>query len=100
VRPRLASIAGAAASSLIGGSGGGDLNKMFATAQRDGAALNVVGIPPDFDVEQTEAFDPVHMNALYDLGDEYGLAGDRWRPYPPDFALGGRGAAGAARTAR
>jgi predicted acylesterase/phospholipase RssA len=86
VRPRLASIAGAAASSLIGGSGGGDLYKIFAMAQRDGATLNVIGIPRDFDMAAKEPFDPVYMKALYDLGYEYGLAGDRWQAQPPDFA--------------
>jgi predicted acylesterase/phospholipase RssA len=92
VRPRLLPIAGAAASSLIGGSGGGDLYKIFAMAERDGSALNVLGIPRDFDMEAQEPFDPVYMKALYDLGYEYGLAGDRWLPHPPDFAPGRAGA--------
>ncbi len=86
VRPRIVSIAGKAASSLLSGSGAGDIYKIYATAQRDGIDLNVVAIPEEFDMEAEEPFDPVYMRALYDLGYEYGLAGDRWSPYPPDFA--------------
>jgi predicted acylesterase/phospholipase RssA len=86
VRPRLASIAGKAASSLIGGSGSGDLYRIFAVAERDGLALNILAIPPDFDAEPTEMFDPAYMGALYRLGFETGLRGDAWSPYPPDYA--------------
>lgn len=86
VRPRLAAIAGAAASSLIGGSGSGDIYKILAIAERDHIALNIVSIPRDFMMEPTEPFDPVYMKALYDLGYEYGLSGDKWLPRPEDFA--------------
>ncbi|MGE5146075.1 MAG: patatin-like phospholipase family protein [Candidatus Eiseniibacteriota bacterium] len=85
VRPRLVSIAGAAVSSLLGGAGTGDIYKIYAIAERDGIELNVLAIPRDFDKEPTEAFDPVYMKALYDLGYEYGRAGDRWSSTPPDF---------------
>ena len=30
-------------------------------------------------------FDPEYMKALYELGYEYGLAGDRWIDRPPDY---------------
>jgi predicted acylesterase/phospholipase RssA len=86
VRPRLLSIAGAAASSLIVGSGSGDIYKIFAIAERDGIDLNIVSIPRDFDLDPSEPFDPVYMQALYDLGYQYGKAGDHWLPRPPDFA--------------
>ncbi len=86
VRPRLLAIAGRAASSLLGGSGTGDLYRILAIAQRDDIDLNIMSIPPTFDKQATEAFDPVYMQALFDLGYEYGLAGDRWSAAPPDFA--------------
>ena len=86
VRPRLIAIAGRAASSLLSGSGSGDIYKIFAVAQRDDIDLNVLWIPEDFAVEAQEPFDPVYMKALYDLGYAHGLSGDRWSPYPPDFA--------------
>lgn len=85
VKPRLLSIAGTAASSLISGSGTGDIYKIFAIAERDGIDLNVVAIPRDFALEASEPFDPAYMKALFDLGYEFGLAGDRWQPNPPDF---------------
>ena len=86
VRPRLIAIAGRAASSLLSGSGSGDIYKIFAIAQRDGIDLNVLWIPEDFAMEAEEPFDPVYMKALYDLGYAHGLAGDRWSSYPPDYA--------------
>ena len=86
VRPRVLSIAEKAASSLIGGSGSGDIYKIFAIAERDHIDLNVIAIPPTWNMEASEPFDPVYMKALFDLGAEYGRAGDRWLPRPRDFA--------------
>ena len=86
VEPRVLAIAGAAASSLIGGSGSGDIYKIFAIAKRDDIDFNLISIPREFDLEPAEPFDPVYMKALYELGYEYGLAGDRWLPRPQDFA--------------
>ncbi|GMG81540.1 patatin-like phospholipase family protein [Paralimibaculum aggregatum] len=85
VRPRLLSIAGTAASSLIGGSGSGDVYRIFAVAERDGLDLNITAIPTDFDAEPNEMFDPVYMTSLYQLGRQVGLDGNRWSPYPLDF---------------
>ncbi len=87
VRPRLFSIAGSSASSLLSGAGTGDIYKIFAIAQRDGIDLNIIWIPEEFDGESNEVFDPVYMKALYDLGYEHGLAGDRWQPNPPGYAV-------------
>lgn len=85
VRPRVLAIAGSSISSLLGGAGAGDIYKIYAIAERDGMELNVTWIPRDFDAVSEEIFDPVYMKALYDLGYEYGLAGDRWLDRPPDF---------------
>ena len=73
------------ASSLIGGSGTGDIYKIFAIAQRDDVAFRLISVPKEFELEAEEPFDPVYMKALYDVGYEYGLAGDRWAPRPLDF---------------
>ena len=88
VRPRLVQIAGAAVSSLIGGSGSGDVYRIFSITTRDDIDFNLVWIPRDFDMEPQEPFDPVYMQALFDLGYEYGLAGDRWLTRPSDFNPG------------
>jgi len=85
VRPRIASIAGAAVSSLISGSGTGDIYKVYAIATRDGEDVRITWIPPDFDKESEELFDPVYMTALYDLGYKAGLDGVNWSSHPPDF---------------
>ncbi|MEO0822599.1 MAG: patatin-like phospholipase family protein, partial [Pseudomonadota bacterium] len=79
------SIAGKAVSSLIGGSGSGDLYKIYAIAERDEVDFNVTWVPKSFDREPEELFDPAYMRALYDLGFERGLAGDAWRSHPPFF---------------
>lgn len=87
VRPRLLAIASTAASSLISGSGTGDIYKIFSIAQRDDIDMHVTWIPRDFDVPDASGggFDPVYMGALYDLGFEMGLNGVDWLPNPPDF---------------
>jgi predicted acylesterase/phospholipase RssA len=85
VRPRVFAIAGAAIGSLLGGSGVGDLYKIYTIAQRDDIGFNVVSIPNEFTLVAEEPFDPVYMKALYDLGYEYGLAGGRWSDRPPNF---------------
>ena len=78
-------IVGRAASSLISGSGSGDLYKLFAIAERDQIDFNVVWIPETFTLEPKEQFDPVYMAALYNFGREYGLSGGKWSKRPPDF---------------
>jgi len=87
VRPRLASIAGTAASSLIGGSGSGDLYRIYTITQRDGVDLKITGIPREFDAEPEEVFDPVYMSSLYELGRVRARADDSWSPVPPGYAL-------------
>ncbi|MCF8483548.1 MAG: patatin-like phospholipase family protein [Rhodospirillum sp.] len=85
VKPDLLSIAGTAASSLIGGSGSGDIYKILVTTQRDGVDLRILSIPPDFKAESEEPFDPIYMKRLYDLGLDLGRSGDRWIPHPIDY---------------
>jgi hypothetical protein len=85
VEPLIVSIAGKASSSLIGGSGSGDIYKIYAVAKRDGMDLNIVSVPPDFDAEAQEPFDPLYMKALYDAGYALGVKGDAWSPTPPGF---------------
>ena len=85
VRPRLLPIVSKAASSLIGGSGGGDLYRIWAIAQRDGIAVHALAIPPEFDREPAEPFDREYMVALYALGLETGRASRGWIDRPPGF---------------
>ncbi|MEM6679554.1 MAG: patatin-like phospholipase family protein [Pseudomonadota bacterium] len=82
------SIAGKAVSSLISGSGTGDLYKLFAIAERDNVGFNVISIPPSFTREPAEAFDPPYMRELYDLGRTLGLSEAPWQNHPPNFVPG------------
>jgi hypothetical protein len=72
--------------SSLTGSGGGDIYRPYAVAERDGVKLNITPIARGFDADCSEMFDPVHMRHLYGLGYENGLSGEGWRPSPPDFA--------------
>ncbi|MCL5776800.1 patatin-like phospholipase family protein [Limibaculum sp. FT325] len=85
VRPRVLAIASTAMSSLIRGSGSGDIFRIFTVAQRDGIDLKVTWIPAEFDVEPSELFDPAYMRALFDLGYRYGFEADKWSELPPHF---------------
>jgi len=89
VRPRILSITGKSLSTLIGGSSAGDLYKLFAIAERDGADLEIVSVPQEFDMEADEIWDPAYMKALYDIGYKFGFEGDHWEDQPPDFESGG-----------
>ena len=84
VGPKLVPILGASPGSLLGGSGQGDLYRIYAIAQRDDGDLKITTIPRDFTAEPTEPFDPIYMNALYELGHAHGFAGDIWLSHPPD----------------
>ncbi|MEM7745427.1 MAG: patatin-like phospholipase family protein [Pseudomonadota bacterium] len=81
------SIAGKAVSSLIGGSGTGDVYKIYAVAVRDGIDLRLLWVPRSFDVEAAEPFDPAYMTALYKLGRSLGAQGAPWQDRPPNFTV-------------
>lgn len=85
VAPRIFPIAGSSLSSLLGGSGAGDVYKIFAIANRDDMKMQLTWVPKEFDATPDEMFDPDYMNALYDLGYQRGLAGDHWASKPPDY---------------
>ncbi|MEM9062182.1 MAG: patatin-like phospholipase family protein [Pseudomonadota bacterium] len=80
------SIAGKAVSSLIGGSGVGDIYKIFAITQRDGIEMQLLWVPRSFDLLPEEPFDRAYMQSLYALGRDMGLSGADWSDRPPNFA--------------
>ncbi|MEO1495027.1 MAG: patatin-like phospholipase family protein [Pseudomonadota bacterium] len=84
------SIAGKAVSSLIGGSGTGDVYKIYAIAVRDGIDLRLLWVPRSFDVDAEEPFDPAYMTALYKLGRTLGAKGASWQNRPPNFTVNAR----------
>lgn len=56
----------------------GDIGRILALAKRDGFRVNGLVIPPDFDAEQSELFDPVYMTKLYNLGFRHGADRQSW----------------------
>ena len=94
--PRVAPIGQAAVSSLIRGSGVGDLYRLFAISERDEIAFHAGWIPAEVPCpDPTEDFDPVFMRCLYDFGGQRFREGTLWHDAPPFFvreaaAPGGR----------
>jgi hypothetical protein len=83
VKARTLSIAGRAVSSLIKSQGVGDLYELYVFAKRNGIDYNLAFIPADFLDTSTQAFDPVYMTRLYDLGYQMAANGYPWRKTPP-----------------
>ncbi len=86
VRPRIADVGGAALSSLIRGSGTGDLYKLYLIARRDDIAFDVGWIPAEVPcADPTETFDPIFMKCLYGVGGDLFRSGKLWRNLPPYY---------------
>ena len=89
VRLRIANIGGAAVSSLIRGSGTGDLYKLYVVAERDDIDFSVGWIPARTRCSPPiETFDPVFMRCLFEVGGELFRSGELWRDLPPSFVRG------------
>jgi len=86
VKARTLSIAGRAVSSLIKSQGVGDLYELFVFAKKNNIDYNLAYIPGDFHDTSTQAFDPVYMTKLYDLGFSMAQAGYPWKKVPPRMA--------------
>lgn len=85
VEARTLSIAGRAVSSLIKSQGVGDLNSLYLFAKRNGIDYNLAYIPGDFPDTSTQAFDPVYMTKLFDVGFDLARSGYPWQKTPPQF---------------
>jgi hypothetical protein len=83
VKAKTLSIAGRAVSSLIKSQGVGDLYELYVFSKKNGIDYNVAYIPGDFLDTSTQAFDPVYMTKLYDLGFRLAEAGYPWKKVPP-----------------
>ncbi len=86
VKAKTLSIAGRAVSSLIKSQGVGDLYELFVFAKKNDIDYNLAYIPGDFHDTSTQAFDPVYMTKLYDLGFGLAQAGYPWKKVPPRMA--------------
>jgi hypothetical protein len=83
VKPRTLSIAGRSISTLIKNQGIGDLYELYAFTKRNGVDYNLIYIPSDFSDTSTQAFDPIYMTKLYDLGFQMASNGGSWKKVPP-----------------
>ena len=83
VKLNLLSIAGRSLSSLTTSQGVGDLYRIYVITRREGIDFNLASIPEDFVPNAQEAFDPVEMKRLYDLGYDMALSGYPWEKFPP-----------------
>jgi hypothetical protein len=86
VKAKTLSIAGRAVSSLIKSQGVGDLYELYVFAKKNNVDYNLAYIPGDFLDTSTQAFDPVYMGKLYDLGFRMAQAGYPWKKTPPRMA--------------
>ena len=78
-------IAGRSLSSLTTSQGVGDLYRIYVITEREGIDFNLASIPADFEPNAQEAFDPVEMKRLYDLGYSMALSGYPWEKFPPFY---------------
>ncbi|HEX2448509.1 MAG TPA: patatin-like phospholipase family protein [Methyloceanibacter sp.] len=86
VKAKTLSIAGRAVSSLIKSQGVGDLYELYVFSKANGIDYNLAYIPGDFVDSSTQAFDPIYMGKLYDLGFSMAQAGYPWKKTPPRMA--------------
>ncbi|MGF1529068.1 MAG: patatin-like phospholipase family protein [Candidatus Competibacterales bacterium] len=86
LRPRITDIGEAAVSSLIRGSGVGDVYRLYAIAQRDEIDLKVTWIPSEIPcAKPEEEFDRAFMRCLYGHAGDLFRGGQLWRNTPPFF---------------
>ena len=83
VKAKTLSIAGRAVSSLIKSQGVGDLYELYVFSKANKIDYNLAYIPGDFLDTSTQAFDPVYMGKLYELGFQMAQAGYPWKKVPP-----------------
>jgi hypothetical protein len=61
----------------------GDLFRIYTCARRERALFQWITIPEDVDLSGDEVFDPVKMQALYDVGFRLAVTGGGWSTVPP-----------------
>lgn len=63
----------------------GDLFRIYAFAREAGASFHWTTIPAGVEIQGDEAFDPVKMAKLFDIGYRTATAGPVWATRPPGF---------------
>jgi predicted acylesterase/phospholipase RssA len=63
----------------------GDINRIYAMTQRDGAEFRLASIPASFNAPSTQVFDRTYMQALFQEGYRLGSQGEPWARTPPEL---------------
>ena len=85
VKNKIFSIVGRSVSSMIRTQGIGNMYEIYLLTKRDGLNYHLAYIPDSFKEEPAEAFDPVFMTHLFDLGFESAKNGYPWDEVPPGY---------------
>ncbi|MBO0765706.1 MAG: patatin-like phospholipase family protein [Hyphomicrobiaceae bacterium] len=84
VEPNTLAISARSLFTVTKNQGLGDINRIYAMTQRDGAEFRLASIPASFTGRSTQSFDPAYMKALFEVGYRLGLGGKAWVTAPPD----------------
>ena len=85
VEMKLTNIAAVSGSMLIRSQGNSNIVETYEATVRDGVNFYLAYIPPEFDEEPNEAFDPIYMRKMYDPAFEMAANSDPWAKQPPWF---------------
>jgi hypothetical protein len=81
------SIGSRALRTLIQQQGISDLDRIYRTAQQDGAEFNLAYTGDDFADPDDKNFNAAYMSRLFDYAYRLGAAGYRWHKAPPGDAI-------------
>jgi hypothetical protein len=83
VSNELQSLAERSFDMIIDAQGVGDTYRLFVYSKKRGTDFNLAFIPPDYDGQPKEMFDPVEMRQLFDRGYKDAVTGYKWHKMPP-----------------
>ncbi len=83
ITPGIVSLSQRSLETLIKSQGIGDLYRLYVGAQRDGIDYHMIQVPPSFEAESEEIFDPAYMSKIFDVGYAMGSNGIPWMSKPP-----------------
>jgi patatin-like phospholipase len=84
VQPNTLAISARSLFTVTKNQGLGDINRIYAMTQRDGAEFRLASIPSSFTAQSTQSFDRAYMKALFDVGYTLGRNGKAWTSTPPE----------------
>jgi hypothetical protein len=83
VKDNIASLAARSFDTIINSQGIGDAYRLYTFAKQNGTDYNLAFIPPDFNDESKEMFDPCAMRKLFQRGYDDAVKGYKWHKAPP-----------------